>query len=526
MAAAPQGRIFISYRRQETAWPARQLYEVMISRFGADQVFKDVDNINPGDDFVERLTQAVGSCDILLALIGRQWLEITDATGQRRIDDPADFVRLEIATALGRGVRVIPILVDGAAMPRAESLPEDLVALSRRQAVPLDPVTFDTSRLLATIGEILTPPAAASPPTPIPGEAQHSSPRGEPTPVSRTPARSPAPAWWDQPRRRLILAVAGVVAAAVVSGALAFAWFQPRLTSAPPPTTSGQPATTGQPATQGATQATAAPPVTTSPIPSASASKAPSPPKGGPLAVMAHRGGQEVHQLETQQAMEAAARDGYSVETDVRYTSDGVAVLVHDEQATKGLDCGGKEVAVSKTSWKVLRATCRSTPTAADRRSYPIPTYPDAMEAIAAASPTAWVFVEVKADQSDAQARDFVGVLTAKGLRERAVVTSVSRDRLAKIRAIDKNLPTLLFISGSPIPASTLSRDRLWGVAVEQGVASKGYVAQLRAEGLKVVVWLLNDPRQWVTARDIKADVVMTDYPAKYTAWFATQPAG
>ena len=131
MAAAPQGRIFISYRRQETAWPARQLYEVMISRFGADQVFKDVDNINPGDDFVERLTQAVGSCDILLALIGRQWLEITDATGQRRIDDPADFVRLEIATALGRGVRVIPILVDGAAMPRAESLPEDLVALAR-----------------------------------------------------------------------------------------------------------------------------------------------------------------------------------------------------------------------------------------------------------------------------------------------------------------------------------------------------------------------------------------------------------
>ncbi|MGB7963090.1 MAG: toll/interleukin-1 receptor domain-containing protein, partial [Propionicimonas sp.] len=151
MAAAPQGRIFISYRRQETAWPARQLYEVMISRFGADQVFKDVDNINPGDDFVERLAQAVGSCDILLALIGRQWLDLRDDSGRRRIDDPADFVRLEIATALGRGVRVIPILVDGALMPRADALPGDLVALSRRQAVPLDPVTFDTSRLLATM---------------------------------------------------------------------------------------------------------------------------------------------------------------------------------------------------------------------------------------------------------------------------------------------------------------------------------------------------------------------------------------
>ncbi len=163
---------------------------------------------------------------------------------------------------------------------------------------------------------------------------------------------------------------------------------------------------------------------------------------------MAHRGGQEVHQVETQQAMEAAARDGYSVETDVRYTSDGVAVLVHDEQATKGLDCGGRELAVSKTSWKVLRATCRSAPTAADKRSYPIPTYADAMEAIAASSPTAWVFVEVKADQSNGQARDFVDVLIANGLRERAVVTSGNRDRLAKIRAIDKSLPTLLFVSG------------------------------------------------------------------------------
>lgn len=524
MAAAPQGRIFISYRRQETAWPARQLYEVMISRFGADQVFKDVDNINPGDDFVERLTQAVGSCDILLALIGRQWLEITDATGQRRIDDPADFVRLEISTALGRGVRVIPILVDGAAMPRPEALPEDLAALSRRQAVPLDPVTFDTSRLLATIGEILAPPSSASPPAPTPDEVGPSSSLAEPTPESWTPTRSPTPAWWDPPRRRLILAVAGVFAAAVVSGALAFAWFQPRLTSAPPPTTPGQ--TSRSTATSATTPTTTSPPATTSPTPSASTSKPPSPPKGGPLAVMAHRGGQEVHQLETQQAMEAAARDGYSVETDVRYTSDGVAVLVHDEQATKGLDCGGQEIAVSKTSWKVLSATCRSKPTAADKRSYPIPTYADAMEAIAAASPTAWVFVEVKADQSDKQARDFVEVLTANGLRDRAVVTSGSRERLAKIRAIDKTLPTMLFISGSEIPTSTLSRDRLWGVAVERGVASKGYVADLRAAGLKVVVWLLNDPRQWATARDIKADVVMTDYPAKYTDWFATQPPG
>ncbi len=164
-----------------------------------------VDNINPGDDFVERLTQAVGSCDILLALIGRQWLEITDATGQRRIDDPADFVRLEIATALGRGVRVIPILVDGALMPRADALPGDLVALSRRQAVPLDPVTFDTSRLLATIGRGPEPagsrratcprrPGRRPPRRRAPGNIRPRRPRAPPPGVSPAPAEVLYPA--------------------------------------------------------------------------------------------------------------------------------------------------------------------------------------------------------------------------------------------------------------------------------------------------------------------------------------------
>ena len=94
------GRIFISYRRQETAWPAGRLYDVLVEHFPAEQVFKDVDNIEPGDDFVERITAAVASCDVLLALIGPQWLTITDENGQRRLDDPEDYVRLEIETAL------------------------------------------------------------------------------------------------------------------------------------------------------------------------------------------------------------------------------------------------------------------------------------------------------------------------------------------------------------------------------------------------------------------------------------------
>ncbi|MFT3862317.1 toll/interleukin-1 receptor domain-containing protein [Micropruina sp.] len=93
----------ISYRRGETAWPARQLYEVLVARFGAGSVFKDVDAIEPGEDFVERITEAVAGCDVLLALIGPHWLTMTDATGARRLDDPDDFVRLELAAALTRG---------------------------------------------------------------------------------------------------------------------------------------------------------------------------------------------------------------------------------------------------------------------------------------------------------------------------------------------------------------------------------------------------------------------------------------
>jgi TIR domain len=137
------GRIFMSYRRDETAYPAGWLYDRLADHFGGGQVFKDIDSIELGDDFVEVITSAVGSCDVLLALIGDQWLTITDAHGQRRLDDPDDFVRLEIEAALTRNVRVIPILVDGARMPRAAELPASLARLVRRQALELSPARFD-----------------------------------------------------------------------------------------------------------------------------------------------------------------------------------------------------------------------------------------------------------------------------------------------------------------------------------------------------------------------------------------------
>jgi hypothetical protein len=127
---ARPGRIFISYRREETAYAAGWLYDRLADHYGRSQVFKDVDSIQLGDDFVEMITAAVGSCDVLLALIGREWLTIIDERGRRRLDNPDDFVRLEIEAALARRVRVIPILVDGARIPRADELPDEDVPLA------------------------------------------------------------------------------------------------------------------------------------------------------------------------------------------------------------------------------------------------------------------------------------------------------------------------------------------------------------------------------------------------------------
>jgi TIR domain len=160
--AGSTGQIFISYRREETAYPAGWLFDRLAQHFGAAQIFKDVDSIKLGDDFVQVITRAVGACDVLLALIGDQWLTITNDRGRPRLEDPDDFVRLEIKAALERNVRIIPILVDGAKMPRADDLPAGLVGLERRQALELSPSRFeyDTSRLLnvldMTLAEVRT----------------------------------------------------------------------------------------------------------------------------------------------------------------------------------------------------------------------------------------------------------------------------------------------------------------------------------------------------------------------------------
>ncbi len=190
MADAAPGRIFISYRRDETAYPAGWLYERLADHFGRSRIFKDVDSIQLGDDFVEVITSAVGSCDVLLALIGDQWLTITDEHGKRRLDDPDDFVRLEIEAALARDVRVVPILVEGAKMPVADELPPGLAMLARRQALDLSPsqFDFDLGRLLRvldrTVGEVHDAGLAVPSTTAAGGVADPDAPATEWEPVS------------------------------------------------------------------------------------------------------------------------------------------------------------------------------------------------------------------------------------------------------------------------------------------------------------------------------------------------------
>src|SRR5688572_28061053 len=130
-------KILISYRREDSAAYAGRLADRLRQSFGDENVFVDIDTIQPGQDFIESIDASVGSCDALVAVIGRTWLSGSDASGRRRLDNPDDFVRREIATALRRGIRVIPALVGDARMPTASDLPDDLSTLVRRHALEI-----------------------------------------------------------------------------------------------------------------------------------------------------------------------------------------------------------------------------------------------------------------------------------------------------------------------------------------------------------------------------------------------------
>jgi hypothetical protein len=138
------GAVFVSYRREDSAGQARALSIELAQIIGKESVFMDVDNIALGRDFREAIHERLESCDVLLALIGPDWLDARDTSGGRRLDSPSDFVRLEIAAALARNIPVTPVLVRGAQMPAEASLPVELKNLAYRNGFPLRHETWES----------------------------------------------------------------------------------------------------------------------------------------------------------------------------------------------------------------------------------------------------------------------------------------------------------------------------------------------------------------------------------------------
>jgi hypothetical protein len=157
-AAGPSAeKVFICYRREETAAHAGRLYDAMVARFGEGNVFIDVDDVGPGVDFVERIDHVLAECRALIVVMGPSWATMEDGRGGRRIDDPDDFVRREVESGLDSNATVIPVLVSGAGMPRRDSLPQELRPIARRNALELSETRWahDIGRLFGALEELL-----------------------------------------------------------------------------------------------------------------------------------------------------------------------------------------------------------------------------------------------------------------------------------------------------------------------------------------------------------------------------------
>jgi hypothetical protein len=160
--------IFISYRRSDSAASAGRIRDRLALVHPGRSIFMDVESIAPGDDFAEEIERAIGQCDVLVAIIGPGWLGATAGDdGRRRIDDAEDFVRFEVATALRLGLRILPVLVDNAPLPAARELPEEVRALTRRNALEIRHARFDADiAALARAVDGHVPGEGAAPPQP------------------------------------------------------------------------------------------------------------------------------------------------------------------------------------------------------------------------------------------------------------------------------------------------------------------------------------------------------------------------
>jgi hypothetical protein len=210
-----QGRaIFISYRRDDSEGEAGRLFDDLVRAYGDDSVFMDVSGIEPGLDFRKAIDANVASCGVLLAMIGPTWASVADSTGARRLDNPNDFVRLEIASALARQIAVIPVLVHGAKMPPLDQLPDDLKDLRYRNSVELTHARWnsDVALLVAALKSyVSTHPAD-------PGEPVHANvpvqlPAPQPEPPDEPAKKSKAPLFAGIGAAIAIVAVLGIYAA-------------------------------------------------------------------------------------------------------------------------------------------------------------------------------------------------------------------------------------------------------------------------------------------------------------------------
>jgi hypothetical protein len=164
-------RIFICYRREDSSGHAGRLYDRLQDRFG-DDVFMDIDAIGPGVDYARLIDDTIDTVEVVIVVIGQQWLSTHDVDGSRRLDDPEDLVRQEVSVALARDVLVIPVLVQGATLPGPEDLPPDLIGLARHNAFEISDGrwNYDAERLVQAVEQALTtaPPTSAVSPTPKP----------------------------------------------------------------------------------------------------------------------------------------------------------------------------------------------------------------------------------------------------------------------------------------------------------------------------------------------------------------------
>jgi hypothetical protein len=162
-------KVFVSYRRSDSADIAGRLADRLADQFGVGSVFKDLASLSPGANFVDAIRDEIAACDAFLTIIGPGWINSTNADGVRRIDDPNDPIRLEIETALALAKPVIPVLVQAASIPSPDALPGKLQQLAYRNAVSIRPdpdFSSDVARLIEAL-EKLGPPPPRKPTTPV-----------------------------------------------------------------------------------------------------------------------------------------------------------------------------------------------------------------------------------------------------------------------------------------------------------------------------------------------------------------------